>query len=387
MECRICLSEEAVHDLISPCNCRGSARYVHRQCLLTWRRSQHAAAAARCQICGSDYDEASICTSSRLAWVLRFPITSGVLGYSGLLLVFAPRSQCHVVASQLMYATAPLPFVDQWHTWEHDAGCLLVSLCSVCAALAKLTDAASVAEQMMAIAWGASAREAIVDLCFLCMKLPFRSFCRSAMRARGIMQADDGGMLAQKLQVAVDEILHWRISAGISQRKACKILSEALHAVQMHRHLQHWSYSNVLAKDIMVKVLRKALSQVPRGIARKWIDLHSDSRYLVETQLRLFEAQSTESAKWQAALMSCLAVGDQQTFFTAGLMTLATSGVLLALGYHQFKSWLTRADNPSGGHKYAQIVFTGIRMLEIMCPIAHGARAITHLSRKLALWI
>jgi len=38
--CRICLGdeEESDGDLFSPCLCRGTSAFVHRECLNTWRR-------------------------------------------------------------------------------------------------------------------------------------------------------------------------------------------------------------------------------------------------------------------------------------------------------------------------------------------------------------
>lgn len=34
--CRICHSDEPVKDLIAPCNCSGTAKYVHQTCLQNW---------------------------------------------------------------------------------------------------------------------------------------------------------------------------------------------------------------------------------------------------------------------------------------------------------------------------------------------------------------
>ena len=34
--CRICRSNEPIHDLIVPCNCTGSLKYVHQSCLQNW---------------------------------------------------------------------------------------------------------------------------------------------------------------------------------------------------------------------------------------------------------------------------------------------------------------------------------------------------------------
>jgi hypothetical protein len=35
--CRICHGDDHVHDMIAPCRCSGSVKYVHRSCLDTWR--------------------------------------------------------------------------------------------------------------------------------------------------------------------------------------------------------------------------------------------------------------------------------------------------------------------------------------------------------------
>ena len=34
--CRICLSETEQRDMISPCACSGTNKYVHRKCLNEW---------------------------------------------------------------------------------------------------------------------------------------------------------------------------------------------------------------------------------------------------------------------------------------------------------------------------------------------------------------
>ncbi|RWS07955.1 uncharacterized protein B4U79_18153 [Dinothrombium tinctorium] len=51
--CRICLDTSLKVNLIEPCRCRGSQRYVHYQCLATWlERSGNL----KCQVCKSDYN-------------------------------------------------------------------------------------------------------------------------------------------------------------------------------------------------------------------------------------------------------------------------------------------------------------------------------------------
>lgn len=37
-ECRICLQPDRIVELITPCNCIGTSRYVHAECLYEWRR-------------------------------------------------------------------------------------------------------------------------------------------------------------------------------------------------------------------------------------------------------------------------------------------------------------------------------------------------------------
>ncbi|KAG2488585.1 hypothetical protein HYH03_012904 [Edaphochlamys debaryana] len=86
--CRICLDPgEATRDnpLISPCQCRGSTAFVHRQCLRTWRDSKQGSPAHyRCEICHFSYQY-------RRLWharVLRHPLTSYTI-FSILLLAAA----------------------------------------------------------------------------------------------------------------------------------------------------------------------------------------------------------------------------------------------------------------------------------------------------------
>lgn len=53
-QCRICL-ETTGGDLIAPCRCRGSAKYVHRGCLDTWRSTKEGFAFSHCTTCRSPF--------------------------------------------------------------------------------------------------------------------------------------------------------------------------------------------------------------------------------------------------------------------------------------------------------------------------------------------
>ena len=56
--CRICLESEPDNtNLIAPCMCNGSSKYVHRNCLENWRNSgQHRDASRKCVTCGYFYE-------------------------------------------------------------------------------------------------------------------------------------------------------------------------------------------------------------------------------------------------------------------------------------------------------------------------------------------
>ncbi|KAM0956443.1 hypothetical protein ACFX2A_025214 [Malus domestica] len=50
-QCRICLDTEEGEDLIAPCHCRGTQKYVHRSCLDNWRSTKEGFAFAHCTEC------------------------------------------------------------------------------------------------------------------------------------------------------------------------------------------------------------------------------------------------------------------------------------------------------------------------------------------------
>lgn len=54
--CRICFSYKNINDLIVPCNCSGTNKYVHRNCLNVWRSSNiNPNAYDGCEICKKKY--------------------------------------------------------------------------------------------------------------------------------------------------------------------------------------------------------------------------------------------------------------------------------------------------------------------------------------------
>jgi hypothetical protein len=54
-QCRICLEDAERKDLIAPCSCSGSSKWVHRRCLDQWRTTREDRAFARCTECLESY--------------------------------------------------------------------------------------------------------------------------------------------------------------------------------------------------------------------------------------------------------------------------------------------------------------------------------------------
>lgn len=53
--CRICLGDEDTHDLVSPCACKGSMKWVHKRCIQTYRLKHTKRSVFKCEICNKPY--------------------------------------------------------------------------------------------------------------------------------------------------------------------------------------------------------------------------------------------------------------------------------------------------------------------------------------------
>lgn len=60
--CRICFESEPP-DLISPCDCNGTIKWVHRECLETWIK---ASGSKECEICKKEYNMSVIMTTKEI---------------------------------------------------------------------------------------------------------------------------------------------------------------------------------------------------------------------------------------------------------------------------------------------------------------------------------
>lgn len=54
--CRICLDDDTIQNLISPCRCNGTSKYVHYKCLEEWRvNNANPDAQIKCMECNTEY--------------------------------------------------------------------------------------------------------------------------------------------------------------------------------------------------------------------------------------------------------------------------------------------------------------------------------------------
>ena len=70
--CRICLDFEPIDDLIYPCRCRGSAKYIHRECLNAWRNQNRNNSFFQCNECKYEYRISRLWYAS----IISHPVTS-----------------------------------------------------------------------------------------------------------------------------------------------------------------------------------------------------------------------------------------------------------------------------------------------------------------------
>ena len=54
-QCRFCLEDADEDQLIAPCNCDGSHKFVHQECLAEWRRGRFPGARRRCNVCNAKW--------------------------------------------------------------------------------------------------------------------------------------------------------------------------------------------------------------------------------------------------------------------------------------------------------------------------------------------
>lgn len=74
-ECRICFESTNGDDLISPCLCRGTSKWIHHSCLQTWREnSENDDARVKCMECNYEYNLITVNIPENIE-IIRFFIT------------------------------------------------------------------------------------------------------------------------------------------------------------------------------------------------------------------------------------------------------------------------------------------------------------------------
>lgn len=79
-QCRICLEDDDISNLIYPCRCSGTSKYVHKTCLNEWRTtSENTDNFDRCELCHYTYvivpnNDPELCCANKYRRLLRHPI-------------------------------------------------------------------------------------------------------------------------------------------------------------------------------------------------------------------------------------------------------------------------------------------------------------------------
>ncbi|CAA7401040.1 unnamed protein product [Spirodela intermedia] len=124
IQCRICLETEG-RDFIAPCKCKGTSKFVHRECLDHWRSVKEGFAFAHCTTCKAPYYlrvQAHVDRKWR-TFKFRFFVTRDVL------FVF---SIVQFVIASLGYLVYLVDSIQQYRlrvAWGLDSGLSLYYIC------------------------------------------------------------------------------------------------------------------------------------------------------------------------------------------------------------------------------------------------------------------
>lgn len=97
--CRICLEDDVVENLISPCKCSGSQKYVHLRCVRKWQQSQRHRA-VRCNICQERYT----CKLPKKPWIQKLVFDSwGTIAMIAIVMATLPMYISPSICLALLY--------------------------------------------------------------------------------------------------------------------------------------------------------------------------------------------------------------------------------------------------------------------------------------------
>jgi E3 ubiquitin-protein ligase DOA10 len=109
-ECRFCLETDTTENLLSPCSCKGSSKYVHNSCLMNWYTAEPTRG-IRCNSCLAEYDREashSIETIQQphifVMIKIKYPLFSILLCHWILILMFnTSRSIIYLTDTNIFY--------------------------------------------------------------------------------------------------------------------------------------------------------------------------------------------------------------------------------------------------------------------------------------------
>ena len=104
MTCRICLDEDNLENLIQPCDCTGTAAYVHEECLLNWLKVSKR---TDCEICKFEYDTVEV-EEKKITWCPKFRLSD------------SPKVDAIIVAVGILGHFTFMYFTSFWGTTTED---------------------------------------------------------------------------------------------------------------------------------------------------------------------------------------------------------------------------------------------------------------------------
>lgn len=214
--CRICLSsDEDGSRLIAPCRCTGTMKYVHRDCLRTWRTQGSAAAADVCPVCNSVYTSMWGTLPGRI--FQRFPAASTALLGSAFLWACSPRLHRRLAEAVLIQTMAPLPI--QWFAWELGPGIVpaiwswLVNGCA-CLTVPALLDHLFTALRHFRL----------VEMILFSHSAKRFGFTLVLAAVRGSLESEEGLRTMLGVQEVVDDAIDAAAHDGVPHRKSVEDL-------------------------------------------------------------------------------------------------------------------------------------------------------------------
>ncbi|KAG8383475.1 hypothetical protein BUALT_Bualt04G0017200 [Buddleja alternifolia] len=124
IQCRICLETDG-RDFIAPCKCKGTSKFVHRECLDHWRSVKEGFAFAHCTTCKAPYYIRVHVAADRKWRTLkfRFFVTRDIL------FIFLSVQLVIVLLAYLVHLIDGYQNFWLRHTWGFDSGLSFYYIC------------------------------------------------------------------------------------------------------------------------------------------------------------------------------------------------------------------------------------------------------------------